>query len=117
VRHSVGRNEGRDAKDRGAEEEVVQVRREKRLSRDQRTLDLLACDPSTGTCRAIVRETLRRSWALRAAYALVWGASANPEAKALYESAGLRSRRVLRDYRVGPPSSGSARSVQGAFLS
>jgi ribosomal protein S18 acetylase RimI-like enzyme len=70
-----------------------------------------------GLARAIVRETLRRSWALRAAYALVWGASANPEAKALYESAGLRSRRVLRDYRVGPPSSGSARSVQGAFLS
>ncbi len=28
-----------------------------RLSRDQRRLDLLACDPSTGTCRVIVRET------------------------------------------------------------
>jgi ribosomal protein S18 acetylase RimI-like enzyme len=53
-----------------------------------------------GLARAIVREVLRRSWALRATYVLVWGVSANPEAKALYLSAGLRSRRVLRDYRL-----------------
>ncbi len=53
-----------------------------------------------GLARAIVREVLRRSWALRATYVLVWGVSGNPEAKSLYESAGLRSRRVLRDYRL-----------------
>lgn len=53
-----------------------------------------------GLARAIVREVLRRAWALRAAYVLVWGVSTNPEAKALYVSAGLRSRRVLRDYRL-----------------
>jgi ribosomal protein S18 acetylase RimI-like enzyme len=52
-----------------------------------------------GLARAIVREVLRRGWALGAQYVLVWGGSTNPEAKALYESAGLRSRRVLRDYR------------------
>jgi dipeptidyl-peptidase 4 len=28
-----------------------------RLSRDQKRLDLLACDPATGTCRAILSET------------------------------------------------------------
>jgi ribosomal protein S18 acetylase RimI-like enzyme len=53
-----------------------------------------------GLARAIVREVLRRSWALGARYVLVWGVSANPEAKALYVSAGLRTRRVLRDYRL-----------------
>ena len=53
-----------------------------------------------GLARAIVREVLRRSWALGATYVLVWGVSGNPEAKSLYESAGLRSRRVLRDYRL-----------------
>jgi ribosomal protein S18 acetylase RimI-like enzyme len=53
-----------------------------------------------GLARAIVREVCRRSWALRATYVLVWGVSANPEAKALYVSAGLRTRRVLRDYRL-----------------
>jgi ribosomal protein S18 acetylase RimI-like enzyme len=53
-----------------------------------------------GLARAIVHEVLRRAWALRAASVLVWGTSGNPEAKALYESAGLRSRRVLRDYRL-----------------
>lgn len=52
-----------------------------------------------GLATAVVREVLRRSWALRAKYVLVWGTSENPEAKALYLSAGLRSRRVLRDYR------------------
>ena len=53
-----------------------------------------------GLARAIVREVLRRSWALRATHVLVWGVSGNPEAKSLYESAGLSSRRVLRDYRL-----------------
>ena len=52
-----------------------------------------------GLARAIVREVARRAWRLRAEYVLVWGISANPEAKALYLSAGMRSRRVLRDYR------------------
>lgn len=55
-----------------------------------------------GLARAIVREVLRRSWMLGAKYVLVWGTSANPEAKGLYLSAGLRSRRVLRDYRFAP---------------
>jgi ribosomal protein S18 acetylase RimI-like enzyme len=53
-----------------------------------------------GLARAIVREVFRRSWALGATYVLVWGVSTNPEAKALYLSAGLRTRRVLRDYRL-----------------
>lgn len=53
-----------------------------------------------GLARAIVREVLRRSWALGARYVLVWGTSANPEAKALYVSAGLSPRRILRDYRL-----------------
>jgi ribosomal protein S18 acetylase RimI-like enzyme len=53
-----------------------------------------------GLARSIVREVLRRSWKLHAKYVLVWGASANPEAKALYASAGMRARGVLRDYRL-----------------
>jgi GNAT superfamily N-acetyltransferase len=55
-----------------------------------------------GLARAIVREVARRAWQMRAKYVLVWGVSANPEAKALYLSAGMRSRRVLRDYRFVP---------------
>ena len=53
-----------------------------------------------GLANAIVHEVLRRSWALGARYVLVWGTSGNPEAKALYLSAGLRPRRVLRDHRL-----------------
>lgn len=53
-----------------------------------------------GLARAIVREVLRRGSALGARYVLVWGTSANPETKALYVSAGLRPRRVLRNYRL-----------------
>ncbi|TMF75327.1 MAG: GNAT family N-acetyltransferase [Chloroflexi bacterium] len=53
-----------------------------------------------GLATAIVHEVLRRSWALGAKYVLVWGTSGNPEAKALYLSAGLRIRRVLRDHRL-----------------
>jgi ribosomal protein S18 acetylase RimI-like enzyme len=52
-----------------------------------------------GLARAIVREVARRAWALRARYVLVWGGTTNPEAKALYLSADMRSRSVLRDYR------------------
>jgi ribosomal protein S18 acetylase RimI-like enzyme len=52
-----------------------------------------------GLARAIVREVTRRAWKLRAQYALVWGGTTNPEAKALYLSAGMRSRRTLRSYR------------------
>jgi ribosomal protein S18 acetylase RimI-like enzyme len=55
-----------------------------------------------GLARAIVREVARRAWKLRARYVLVWGASANPAAKALYVSAGMHARRVLRDYRIDP---------------
>jgi GNAT superfamily N-acetyltransferase len=53
-----------------------------------------------GLATAIVHEVLRRSWALGAKYVLVWGTSGNPEARALYVSAGLRTRRVLRDHRL-----------------
>jgi GNAT superfamily N-acetyltransferase len=53
-----------------------------------------------GLARAIVHEVFRRSRALGAKYVLVWGTSGNPEAKALYLSAGLRIRRVLRDHRL-----------------
>ncbi|MGH2492996.1 MAG: GNAT family N-acetyltransferase [Candidatus Limnocylindria bacterium] len=55
-----------------------------------------------GLARAIVREVTRRAWKLHAEYVLVWGGSTNPEAKALYLSAGMQSRRVLRDYRFDP---------------
>lgn len=71
-----------------------------------------------GLARAIVREVARRAWNERAKYMLVWGGTTNPEAKALYLSAGMRSRRVLRDYRFDPtagspehrPSSATRRS-------
>ena len=53
-----------------------------------------------GLARAITIEVARRAWKLGAHYTLVWGVSANPEAKALYLTAGMRSRRVLRDYRL-----------------
>lgn len=53
-----------------------------------------------GLARAVVREVLQRARALGARYVLVWGTSANPAAKALYESAGMRTRRVLRDHRL-----------------
>lgn len=55
-----------------------------------------------GLARAIVHEVARRARKLRAQYMLVWGGTTNPEAKALYLSAGMRSRRVLRDYRFDP---------------
>ena len=55
-----------------------------------------------GLARAIVREVARRAWRLHAKYVLVWGGTTNPEAKALYLSAGMRSRRTLRDYRFDP---------------
>lgn len=60
-----------------------------------------------GLARAIVREVTRRAWELRAQYVLVWGGTTNPEAKALYLSAGMRSRRMLRDYRFDATGSRS----------
>jgi mycothiol synthase len=53
----------------------------------------------SGLARAIVHEVARRAWQLGARYVLVWGTTSNPEAKALYLSAGMRVRRVLRDFR------------------
>jgi ribosomal protein S18 acetylase RimI-like enzyme len=52
--------------------------------------------------RAIVREVFRRGRALGARYVLVWGTTSNDAALRLYLSAGMRSRRVLRDYRFAP---------------
>ena len=59
----------------------------------------------SGLARAIVHEVARRAWDLRARYVMVWGGTANPEAKALYHSAGLDVRRTLRDYRLVPQGS------------
>lgn len=53
-----------------------------------------------GLARAIVHEVFHRSLALGAKYVLVWGSTANPEAEALYLSAGMRPRRHQRDYRL-----------------
>ena len=55
-----------------------------------------------GLARAIVREVTRRAWKLGAKYVIVWGIASNPEAKALYLSAGMHVRRVLREYRFDP---------------
>jgi ribosomal protein S18 acetylase RimI-like enzyme len=52
-----------------------------------------------GLGRAIVQEVLRRSAARGARSVMVWGAHKNDVALHLYESAGLRSRRVLREYK------------------
>jgi mycothiol synthase len=52
-----------------------------------------------GLGRAIVQEVLRRSAARGAKSVMVWGAHENDAAIHLYESAGLRSRRVLREYK------------------
>jgi GNAT superfamily N-acetyltransferase len=54
-----------------------------------------------GLAGAIVREVIRRSAARGAKAVMVWGVSANPVAVQLYESAGFRSGRVLREYRRG----------------
>lgn len=53
-----------------------------------------------GLARAIVHEVFRRSHALGATYVMVWGSTANPEAEALYRSAGMRPRHHQRDYRL-----------------
>lgn len=53
-----------------------------------------------GLARAIVHEVFRRSHALGAKYVMVWGSTANPEAEALYLSAGMRPRHHQRDYRL-----------------
>ena len=52
-----------------------------------------------GIGRAIVDEVIRRAAERGATSVLVWGAHSNAVAKHLYESAGCRSRRVLREYR------------------
>ena len=52
-----------------------------------------------GLGRAIVDEVVRRAAEREARSALVWGSHGNAAALALYESAGFRSRRVLREYR------------------
>lgn len=52
-----------------------------------------------GLGRAIVDEVLRRAAARDAVAVMVWGSHGNDAALHLYESAGLRSRRVLREYR------------------
>ena len=52
-----------------------------------------------GLGRAIVEEVKRRSAALGAKSVMVWGGHNNDVAIHMYQSAGLRSRRVLRNYR------------------
>jgi ribosomal protein S18 acetylase RimI-like enzyme len=52
-----------------------------------------------GLGRAIVEEVKRRSAAHGARSVMVWGAHNYEVAIHMYESAGLRSRRVLRDYK------------------
>ncbi len=52
-----------------------------------------------GLGRAIVDEVVRRAAERAAVSVLVWGSHSNAVAKHLYESAGCRSRRVLREYR------------------
>jgi ribosomal protein S18 acetylase RimI-like enzyme len=52
-----------------------------------------------GLGRAIVEEVKRRSAARGASSVMVWGGHNNDVAMHMYESAGLRSRRVLRDYK------------------
>jgi ribosomal protein S18 acetylase RimI-like enzyme len=52
-----------------------------------------------GLARAIVGEVLNRSAERGAKSVMVWSVSSNPEARHLYESAGFRSQRVLREYR------------------
>jgi ribosomal protein S18 acetylase RimI-like enzyme len=52
-----------------------------------------------GLGRAIVDEVMRRAAERDARSILVWGAHAYAVALHLYESSGLRSRRVLREYR------------------
>jgi ribosomal protein S18 acetylase RimI-like enzyme len=52
-----------------------------------------------GLGRAIVEEVKRRSAARCAKSVMVWGGHNNDVALHMYESAGLRSRRVLRNYK------------------
>ena len=52
-----------------------------------------------GLARAVVLEVLRRSADRGAKSVMVWSVNTNPEALRLYESAGLHSRRVLREHR------------------
>ena len=52
-----------------------------------------------GLGRAVVEEVKRRSAVRGAGSVMVWGGHNNDVAIHMYESAGLRSRRVLRDYK------------------
>ena len=52
-----------------------------------------------GLARAIVDEVVRRSAERGASSVMVWGVNTNAPALALYRSAGLTSRRVLRELR------------------
>lgn len=52
-----------------------------------------------GLARAIVHEVQRRSAARDATRVMVWSVSKNPGARRLYESAGFRSRRDLREHK------------------
>jgi ribosomal protein S18 acetylase RimI-like enzyme len=52
-----------------------------------------------GLGRAIVNEVFRRSAEHRASLVMVWGVPENDAAFHLYTSAGMRSRRVARQYR------------------
>ena len=52
-----------------------------------------------GLARAIVHEVLKRSAERRAKTVMVWSVSKNPEARRLYESAGFRSRRMVREHK------------------
>ena len=53
-----------------------------------------------GLARAIVREVHRRAWERGARSVMVWGSHSNAAASALYRSAGMTPRRIVRDYRL-----------------
>jgi GNAT superfamily N-acetyltransferase len=74
------------------------------FDRRARTVEIepLATHPKfrrLGLARAIVQEVLRRSAQRGAETVMVWGVNTNPVATHLYESAGFRRRRVLREYQ------------------
>jgi GNAT superfamily N-acetyltransferase len=52
-----------------------------------------------GLARAIVHEVLKRGAERNAKVVMVWSVSKNPGARRLYESAGFRSRRTLREHK------------------
>lgn len=52
-----------------------------------------------GLATAIVHEVVRRAWERDAQYVMVWGVNTNAQAVALYAESGLKSRRIVREYR------------------